>query len=511
MEAATTNGDDHLAVEWSRLRSDCQSYVDVHGLDTSISRLEELGPFKAEFVTHGDTQVIGADDLYRYDYTVTPLQIDAVPPLFRGAQADRANGMSWVEDHSDAAGYATDRNGDVYTCQFQPSDVLAVITWDLNGHQLAASPNDPQTWTEWVMRPNGKATLASNPTAPHATLNEGLPSMAATNSTASTPSIKDRAFGRIAGYDERVKILGALGIKRVYDGIPVVRYRPTRPAAAATVEAEIEDLLIAGKDVPMDVAAPIVAAEKYDAEQVARAAAIDAVARRFAGSDDIFTPRAIQPALEYLRGELSRVVESAKELSGLLGPVTTAAEVINADKAAVESWRALNTLADEYEQIRTAQRELHRTQHNASVIFTDAQFEAVALFADALELHPHWVQRRKASALISNANTPQIVDYRKWLDSARISPAFADDLEPAYRIALIAETTTPWIPSPDQYDEAFKLAMHATNRATPSDIDAMELARVQYFEVTGAPRANGNTASSRADRLTDDATSAHSN
>jgi hypothetical protein len=57
-----------------------------------------------------------------------------------------------------AARFAVDRGGELFVCDFEPSDVLAVITWDSNGHRFAAdAQNAPAVWSEWVMRPNGRA------------------------------------------------------------------------------------------------------------------------------------------------------------------------------------------------------------------------------------------------------------------------------------------------------------------------------------------------------------------
>jgi hypothetical protein len=311
-------------------------------------------------------------------------------------------------------------------------------------------------------------------------------------------SIKDTALSLIPGYTQRARIFATLGITAVHDGIPVVRPAYNRTRAVATVEAEVERLLLAGDEIPDDIGAHILLAEKIDAELNARAKAIDSVVRRHAGTDELFNERAIGDALDYLRDQLAQVIESAKQRAATVGNATSAADAIGAGSAAINAWRELTTLADEYNEIRSVQRDLQRAQHNALVTFTDARFDATAMFADALDVHPHWVERRRSSGLVSSANEPQTIAYREWLGSARQSPAFEKDLEPAYRLMLIATTTTPWVPSPSAYEEAYRLANHASSQAKPDVVTSMEQARLAYYTVTGA--AHNHTVSAEAGR-----------
>lgn len=298
--------------------------------------------------------------------------------------------------------------------------------------------------------------------------------------------IKDTALGLIPGFSQRAKILETLGLTAVHDGIPVVRPSLQRPGAVAAVEAEIERLLLAGDEIPNDIGVPILEAEKVDAALNVRAAAIDSVVRHQVSTDELFSERAIGAALNYLRVELARVIDTAKSHASSLGNATTSAGVIEAGPATINAWRELGSLAEEYNEIRSVQRDLQRAQKSSLITFTDARFEATALFANALDIHPHWVDRRIEAGLVSSANEPRTIAYREWLGSARRSPAFDKGLEPAYRLALIATTTTPWIPSPSAFEEAYGLANHASSQARPDVVASMEDARLKYFTLTGA-------------------------
>jgi len=311
-------------------------------------------------------------------------------------------------------------------------------------------------------------------------------------------SIHTTAFSKIDGHDNRARILAGLGVKRIYAGIPVVQHAFTRPSAVASVEVEIETLLIAGKPIPDNIAAPIVAAEKHDAEQVARVAAIDAVARRYADDSQVTSPEAVTPALEYLNSELQRVIQAVKEQAETLDGVTTATQVIRAGGPALDAWRIVGELAAEYAEIRDTQREISKTIRNDGEAFTNEPFNRTAIYADAVDVLPYWIDRRNQYAAISSDANPTVQDYRAWLAAGRPSEAFETGLEDEHRMILIATTTSPWVPTPAQFQAADAAALYATSRVTVNNITEMEQARIKYYEATGVQHEH--TVSERAKR-----------
>jgi hypothetical protein len=298
-------------------------------------------------------------------------------------------------------------------------------------------------------------------------------------------SIRETAFDKIEGRTNRAKVLSALGVKRIYPGIPVVQHAFTKPTAIASVEVEIEKLLIAGKPIPADIAAPIVAAEKYDTEQLARVQAIDAVARRYADDSAETTAEATNAALEYLHTEMQRVIQSVKEQAAELDGMSSAGQVIKAGGNALEAWRALGQLAEEYNEIRAAQREITHSLRVNGNVFTNEMFNRTAMFADAIDVMPYWVEQRRTYALQNTDNNADVDAYRGWLGAVSAAPAFDDGLEAEHQMILIATTTTPWVPTHDQFVTADAAAMYAVGKPTYKRLTDMEQARIRYYDTTG--------------------------
>jgi hypothetical protein len=118
--------------------------------------------------------------------------------------------------------------------------------------------------------------------------------------------------------------------------------------------------------------------------------------------------------------------------------------------------------------------------------FTSDKFDSIALFADGLDVHPYWIERRDDNAL-ANVNNTQVEDYISWMKHAhKGTPALAGGLYAEYAVYLVATTTTPWVPSIDDYEDAWEAATTATENPTLSYVDAAEHARARYFGITGA-------------------------
>ena len=294
-------------------------------------------------------------------------------------------------------------------------------------------------------------------------------------------TITDTAYSKIDGYLERKKILEGLGIKKTFGSINPFQVTFTRPEALQSAQLEAETLLAAGEQVPDDIGAGVIDAGNVDDLAVARAEILNGIAHRY-GDSSVVAADTIDPALNYLRDELARVVTEAKAAGEDLDGASDPGQLLD-NPAAASAWKTLRTLAAEYREIRAIQRDLIKQTDDS---FQAEKYDAVALFADALDVHPYWMGRRKDRS-VSKDNNEQVRDYIAWMKHAhRQTPALEAGLYAEYELYLIATTTAPWLPSLDDYQDAYDAAETASDYPNVSNVDAAEHARARYFATTGA-------------------------
>jgi hypothetical protein len=149
----------NLLSEWTRLHESDTSYVDRHGMASSLASFEQHPLCEIEMVLENYSPALG----YSWGYAVHEHSRDGlgpVPRLYRGCAPDRKNGMSWTHQRDIAEGFARQRGGNVYTATFQPGDVLMVVHIRHDGlHRMNPGEQDRKPFTEWIVRPNGKAQI----------------------------------------------------------------------------------------------------------------------------------------------------------------------------------------------------------------------------------------------------------------------------------------------------------------------------------------------------------------
>lgn len=296
-------------------------------------------------------------------------------------------------------------------------------------------------------------------------------------------TITTETHSRIPGHDATKAAHASLGPFSLSAGVPVIRHTPTEPAAHAEVQARITELLSAGEPIPDDIAAPIIAAQRHDLEQLTRVRAVDEATRDLFAAAQV-TEETVIPALDYLRTELARVVTEGTTHAAALNGAHTAAQVVNAGAEKVKAWQAMTALVDDYNEIRTNQRRLYSSTVEG---FTAALFDQVGTYADAIDVHPYWIERRTLSAQSVNENNRDVARYAEWLGNAHNqSPSFDVDLEPQARLALVITTTLPWVPTPEQFTVANQLLNEATGVPRTRDVDHREDKRAELYALTGA-------------------------
>jgi hypothetical protein len=144
----------NLAGAWVSWRTE-GSALDRMGTAQTVRLFRSHGPFTAHMHTLADDKGI----------RITGVQFgiqDVLPALYRGAIPSGRNGMSWTDSMIYALNYALDADGQIFTCDFELTDVLALIGVTHEDHPGITN------W-EWVMQPNGKASLWTPPWLPLAT------------------------------------------------------------------------------------------------------------------------------------------------------------------------------------------------------------------------------------------------------------------------------------------------------------------------------------------------------
>lgn len=125
------------------------SLLDRLGVSEAASLFRSHGPFTAHL--H-----VLADDMGSTTTGATFGAPESIPVLYRGAVPSGREGMSWTDSMTGALGYAWQTDGQVFTCDFEPTDFLARV-------HLTYEDDPSKSHYEWIMRPNGKALLWSPP------------------------------------------------------------------------------------------------------------------------------------------------------------------------------------------------------------------------------------------------------------------------------------------------------------------------------------------------------------
>jgi hypothetical protein len=302
-------------------------------------------------------------------------------------------------------------------------------------------------------------------------------------------TIETEAWALVPGHGDATRVRQAAGIKALPpQNMPAVPYAATEPDAEAAVIQDVRRLLHAGETVPADIGQRVLDARQADALARIRSKALDVVVRTVV--DRVVQPRNIDRALDYLRDRLDTIgtaVQTLTEADGVAA-LTTAEDAIQAD--AVDAWRSLGHLAEQYAEVRRVQRALYSVAlRGGTHPFKTDEFERSALFTDAINWHPSWTVRRTAYVRTEVGSGPlqqAVRDYQAWLRSdLRDSDVLNGTATPEFRIILAFTEHTPWVPTIAQWHAVDELLMSATTTPEPASIVNVEAARQDALRILG--------------------------
>jgi hypothetical protein len=206
-------------------------------------------------------------------------------------------------------------------------------------------------------------------------------------------------------------------------------------------------------------------------------------------------------ALDYLRAELARVLEVARECDTALGSVTSASDAIRAGQS--NRWAVLDDAVADYDAIRAGQVEVYSKTSGGNDSNVPHFFRTVGLLADAIDKDGFWIARRRHSSQQSPRTFAAEKAWDEWLRTVpavdvwpRVEEGHWPTSDKHAYLRWIATNATPWVPSL----AALKAAHAAANTATAStqgngNTTWMEAARSEYRELTGTSTSINTVAS----------------
>ncbi|MDU0327218.1 hypothetical protein RWH43_10675 [Microbacterium sp. KSW2-21] len=166
------------------------------------------------------------------------------------------------------------------------------------------------------------------------------------------------------------------------------------------------------------------------------------------GGNRTLTAGAVAPALTYLHGVLSDLMQRVRELGDTVPD--TAEEAIAEGR--VQQWQHGEALCDEYAEIRRVQRHLSLTLVDRDEAPDTAALSMSGYLRDALDTEDAW---REARTIAANreARMPEDEAHGKWLAKMRRLPwrrpqsaTFASDDRYGY-LLWIATRANPYVPT----------------------------------------------------------------
>jgi hypothetical protein len=307
-------------------------------------------------------------------------------------------------------------------------------------------------------------------------------------------NIYKTALDLVPGNGANALALQAAGLTQFSES-STFSHEPTEPAAHIAMHRAVAEHMRMGTPVPEDIADAVVEASNFDLSRQFRAQAMNGILAESRVTAAHVRPESIEAALEYLRAELARIVRKTLDLAPHVVGIRTAADAIKTGPSAVNAWSNLNTLDAELREIRLAQADLiQRVHDSAHEPFAGDQFEAVAHFADSLDVLPRWAgdrlaaSRRGAAEDGTGGNSVRVEAYRAWLTDTTPSPAFTEEAEAPALLVLLIQTTTPWIPDYHTWKASSRAALGATKALAGGNITALEANRAQYYALSDITR-----------------------
>lgn len=306
-------------------------------------------------------------------------------------------------------------------------------------------------------------------------------------------SILERMYAVIPGYKESKALDEYLAPYKRTSGVNITG---RSDAAWDEVQHRIRAIIVAGEEVPEDVAEPILEARRLDELDTLRQRLLANLARKVSNESGTLVPQGHSAPVDFLRKELSELVAEVKKLAPQLKHVRSATEAIEAGDTAVAAWKRMAQLVGIYDEIRSAQKQVTCTRGSGVLHETLLN---VGILGDALDLQEYWVSRRRVGASIlpemGGHASNDVYEYRRWLTELVDKPidytaTWWDGDDKVQHLIRIACQATPWIPTVDELEDAARLAGTATGQVHEGNVKGQNAAAREYFQLTGAkPKA----------------------
>jgi hypothetical protein len=269
---------------------------------------------------------------------------------------------------------------------------------------------------------------------------------------------------------------------------------PTFAKVQAELVARVHNMLANGEDIPLDIGAPLVEAEKLDKVHgwrrylltLGTPTTVSQFAKDFLSSHTVEAYALINRELEKLSAEVRKIIPA-------LGAVRTANEAIAAGPKAIAAWQKLSAATERYEALRRVQIRVISVDFEGTPI--TPELRALATVREALDVHPDWVARRHDMANLNTGGTPGEGSeaYVTWMREARVGwvTEVTDDVwpvldRPGHLLHLVREFTL-WAPDGTTLRRLYAAANSAT--ATNEKLRPIGQARREAYRLAGIDNA----------------------
>lgn len=199
--------------------------------------------------------------------------------------------------------------------------------------------------------------------------------------------------------------------------------------------------------------------------------------------------------LDYLRGQLSALMQEVLEVDNVLGNIRNAEQVLTADDPAVPSaWQRTGSIIALYAEIRGMQHTLTAPSLGDGQSFKIA---AVGHIRNSLEQSDFWLTKRRSSVSSRAANDQLegVRNFDKWLEqggaapfkhSTSAIPSADTNGNPANAwgyLVWLATEADPWVPTSADVIKAWDAANLAVAETDYKKFRAQESGRDAYFKV----------------------------
>ncbi|MFJ4173462.1 hypothetical protein [Microbacterium sp. NPDC089696] len=268
-----------------------------------------------------------------------------------------------------------------------------------------------------------------------------------------TPTIRDRVFNSIPGYDDAKRVLA----NRLSVSLPPrFDVKNARGAVFGKVHAAIRD----GEPIPEEVTEELAAIDRAQENDRAVALLVDEVVRAAETTRDMSLPADQDEPYMILDDELQKLVKRVQSVVPALDGAVTSGEAIANGTAAVDAWRNLAALVGDYDEIRTVQFEIMPRDLN----FWD-RLTTTGLYKDALAVHPFFAEKlarndRHPDSSTAPASLLPLSGEQSW---------WPGDVDRPTALLRIVTTATPWVPTPTVMAELYTRASAAVARINLDD------------------------------------------